>query len=228
MIHDLVKYLVKTRLCLWDIKITNFYISQTKSSFEKIFYKVVYHHIIYMYNFLVNLDNFFCSGLHRFSRKLRFPHPTLQGLYFSMACLFRLQDHTICIVSLYNQSSNACLSLLLTDLVMKFWEKIRRFVPFHVDLWWNTFFLMMKHGGEGWKSCSHESNCWMYDEGSCKHASAMQLDAEDRVAIMHPFFKIYPLYQVWAGFQFQLTYCRGTKKVKNMTTSRFPPLGWWH
>ena len=140
MIHNLIKYLVKTRLCLWDIKITNFYISQTKSSFEKIFYKVVYHHIIYMYNFLVNLDNFFCSGLHRFSRKLRFPHPTLQGLYFSMACLFRLQDHTIRIVSLYNQSSNACLSLLLTDLVMKFWEKIRRFVPFHVDLWWNTFF----------------------------------------------------------------------------------------
>ena len=64
------------------------------------------------------------------------------------------------------------------------------------------FFLMMKHGGEGWKSCSHESNSWMYDEGSCKHASAMQLDAEDRVAIMHPFFKIYPCTKYEQGFNF--------------------------
>jgi len=60
--------------CLWDIKITNlkpegcpndlleiyyFYISQTKSSLNKIFYKIVYHHIIYMYDFLVNLYDFF-------------------------------------------------------------------------------------------------------------------------------------------------------------------------
>jgi hypothetical protein len=63
MIHNLVKYLVQTRLHLWDIKIINFRpescpndlleifyfcISQTKSSLDKIFYKVVYHHIIYM------------------------------------------------------------------------------------------------------------------------------------------------------------------------------------
>jgi hypothetical protein len=82
MIHSLVKYLIQTRLCLWDIKITNFkpescpddsleicyfYISQTKSSLDKILYKVVYHHIIYIYDFLVNLDNFFavvCTGFH--------------------------------------------------------------------------------------------------------------------------------------------------------------------
>ena len=83
MIHNLVKYLVQTWLCLWDIKITTFKpescldnlleicyfcISQTKSSLNKIFYKVVYHHIIYMCDFLVNLDDFFYRGLHGFLR----------------------------------------------------------------------------------------------------------------------------------------------------------------
>src|SRR6185312_9666104 len=71
MIHNLVKYLVQTRLCLWTtswLEICSFYISQTKSSLDKIFYKVVYHHIIYMCDFFVNLDNFFYCGLHRFSR----------------------------------------------------------------------------------------------------------------------------------------------------------------
>jgi hypothetical protein len=40
--------------------VTNFffYISQTKLSLDKIFYKIVYHHIIYMYDFLVNLYDF--------------------------------------------------------------------------------------------------------------------------------------------------------------------------
>ena len=66
MIHNLVKYLVQTRLRLWDIKTTNFklrscpydlleicyfYISQTKSNLDKIFYNVVYHRIIYMCDF---------------------------------------------------------------------------------------------------------------------------------------------------------------------------------
>ena len=44
-----------------------FYILQTKSSLDKIFYKIVYHHIIYMCDFLVNLNNFFavtCMGLY--------------------------------------------------------------------------------------------------------------------------------------------------------------------
>ena len=50
MIYNLVKYLVQTRLRLWD-EICYFYISQTKSSLDKIFYKVVYHHIIYMCDF---------------------------------------------------------------------------------------------------------------------------------------------------------------------------------
>ena len=74
MVHNHVKYLVQTRLRLRDIKRSNFkpgscpddlleiyyfYISQTKSSLDKIFYKVVYHHIIYICDFLMNLDDFF-------------------------------------------------------------------------------------------------------------------------------------------------------------------------
>ena len=34
---------------------------------EKIFYKVVYYHIIYMYDFVINLDDFFavfCTSFH--------------------------------------------------------------------------------------------------------------------------------------------------------------------
>jgi anti-anti-sigma regulatory factor len=46
VIHNLVKYLVQTQLHLRNIKITNF-----KSNLDKIFYKVVYHHIIYMCDF---------------------------------------------------------------------------------------------------------------------------------------------------------------------------------
>jgi hypothetical protein len=48
-------------------EICYFYISQTKSSLDKIFYKIVYHHIIYLCDFLVNLDDFFavvCTGFH--------------------------------------------------------------------------------------------------------------------------------------------------------------------
>ena len=87
MIHNLVKYFVQNRLRLWDIKITNFklesclgylleicyfYISQTKSSLDKIFYKIVYHHIIYMCDFFGKFRRFFCRGLHEFSRRLWF------------------------------------------------------------------------------------------------------------------------------------------------------------
>ena len=64
MIHNLVKYLVQTRLRLCCY----FYISQTKSSLDKIFYKVVYHHIIYMCDFLVNLDDFFVMVCTVFTR----------------------------------------------------------------------------------------------------------------------------------------------------------------
>ena len=64
MIYNLVKYLFQTQLRLWDIKITNFkpescpndlleiyyfYISQTKSSLNKIFYKVVYHLHVWLF-----------------------------------------------------------------------------------------------------------------------------------------------------------------------------------
>jgi hypothetical protein len=53
MIHNLVKYLVQTRHCLCDIKITFFlnllFLYLTKmSSLDKIFYKIVYHHVIYV------------------------------------------------------------------------------------------------------------------------------------------------------------------------------------
>ena len=38
---------------------------------DKIFYKVVYHYIIYMCDFLVNLDDFFimvCTGLDKITK----------------------------------------------------------------------------------------------------------------------------------------------------------------
>ena len=72
---------------MWDIKITNFksesclndlleicyfYISQTKSSLDMIFYKVVYHHIIYMCDFFDEFRWSFCHDLHVFSRRLWF------------------------------------------------------------------------------------------------------------------------------------------------------------
>ena len=49
------------------LEICYFYISQTKLSLDKIFYKIVYHYIIYMCDFLVNLDDFFivvCNSFH--------------------------------------------------------------------------------------------------------------------------------------------------------------------
>ena len=55
------------------LEIYYFYISQTKSSLDKIFYKIVYHRISTCVIFLVNLDDFFVviyinfhenSGLH--------------------------------------------------------------------------------------------------------------------------------------------------------------------
>ena len=49
-------------------EICYFYISQTKSSLDKIFYKFVHHYIIYMCDFLVNLDDFFvviCTDFHK-------------------------------------------------------------------------------------------------------------------------------------------------------------------
>ena len=46
-----------------------FYISQTKSSLDRIFYKVVYHHIIYMCDFFCEFRWLFYRDLHRFSRR---------------------------------------------------------------------------------------------------------------------------------------------------------------
>ena len=58
----------KPRSCLDDLlEICYFYISQTKSSLDKIFYKIVYHHIIYMCDFFGEFRRLFCRGLHGFS-----------------------------------------------------------------------------------------------------------------------------------------------------------------
>ena len=63
------------------------FISQTKSSLDKIFYKIVYHHIIYMCDFLCEFRRLFYHGLHGFSRScglhqicphLNYPHLPLQ------------------------------------------------------------------------------------------------------------------------------------------------------
>ena len=55
MIHNFVKYLV-----------------QTKSSLDKIFYKIIYHHIIYMCDFFGEFRRHFLRGLHGFSRNCGF------------------------------------------------------------------------------------------------------------------------------------------------------------
>jgi len=60
------KFLTDPVIPFW-LEICYFYISQTNSNLDKIFYKIVYNHIIYMCDFLVNLDNFFavvCTGFH--------------------------------------------------------------------------------------------------------------------------------------------------------------------
>ena len=74
MIHNIVKYLVQTRLHLWNIKTTNFkpescpddlleicyfYISQTKSSLDNIFKRLCIIISSTCVIFLVNLDNIF-------------------------------------------------------------------------------------------------------------------------------------------------------------------------
>ena len=84
MIYNLIKYSDQTRFHLWDIKITNFkprscldnlleifyfYILQTNSSLDVIFYKVMYHHIIYMCDFFCEFRWLFYRDLHRFSRR---------------------------------------------------------------------------------------------------------------------------------------------------------------
>jgi len=62
MMHNLVKYVVQTRLrLLLFLYLTN------EVEFRQNIYKIVYHHIIYMCDFLVNLDDFFvvvCTGFH--------------------------------------------------------------------------------------------------------------------------------------------------------------------
>jgi hypothetical protein len=61
-------YIIKPKKLSDLLEIYYFYISQTNLSFDKIFYKVVYLHIISMCDFFVNLDNFFvvvCTSFHK-------------------------------------------------------------------------------------------------------------------------------------------------------------------
>jgi hypothetical protein len=50
-----VRFYPKNNKFQWNLL---FYISLMKSSLDKIFYKIMYHHIICMCDFLLNLDNF--------------------------------------------------------------------------------------------------------------------------------------------------------------------------
>ena len=106
IMHNLIKYLVQTRLHFWDIKIKKiklescpndllkiyyFYISQTKSILDKIFHKVVYYHIIYMCDFFDEFRRPFCHGLHEFSQKLWFAldtFPSWNVRYFGLSFEF--------------------------------------------------------------------------------------------------------------------------------------------
>ena len=63
MLYNLVKYLVQTRLRLWDIKI-----SKISEVWTKYFTKLCIIISSICVIFLVNLDDFFCHSLHEFSR----------------------------------------------------------------------------------------------------------------------------------------------------------------
>ena len=54
------------------LEICYFYISQTKSSLDKIFYKIVCHHIICMCDFFGKFRRLFYRGLHGFSQQAGF------------------------------------------------------------------------------------------------------------------------------------------------------------
>ena len=65
------------------LEICYFYISQIKLSLDKIFYNVVYHHIIYICDFLVNLDDFFtmvCTSFYKYYG-FHYIHPLYTQLF---------------------------------------------------------------------------------------------------------------------------------------------------
>ena len=73
---------------MYLLEICYFYISQTKSNLDKIFYNVVYHRIIYMCDFFGEFRRLFYHGLDEFSRKLRFA-PDIFPLKKRGAILFK-------------------------------------------------------------------------------------------------------------------------------------------
>ena len=65
------KFLTNHLTAFW-VEICYFYISQTKLSLDKIFYKIVCHHIICMCDFLGKFRRLFYRGLHEFSQQAGF------------------------------------------------------------------------------------------------------------------------------------------------------------
>ena len=82
-----------------NLEICYFYISQTKLRLNKIFYKVVYHRIIYMCDFFCEFRCLFCRGLHGFSWRLWFAldmFPWFCGVQFLNYWQSFFQKKTIC------------------------------------------------------------------------------------------------------------------------------------
>ena len=64
------KFLINIWTAFW-LEFCYFYISQIKSSLDKIFYKIVYHHIIYLCDFFGKFRRLFFCNLHKFSRNCK-------------------------------------------------------------------------------------------------------------------------------------------------------------
>jgi hypothetical protein len=69
-----------------NMKFVILYISQTKLNFDKIFYKVVYHHIIYMCDSFLNLDDFFLSWFAQVFPKVMICPPVTVSPTNTMLC----------------------------------------------------------------------------------------------------------------------------------------------
>ena len=92
----------------------DFVYAQTKSSLDKIFYKVVYHHINYICDFFDEFRRLFCHGLHEFSRKLWFAPDTFLVIILKTCArgrefLFKFwsqYQHTVAATMVYPISSS--------------------------------------------------------------------------------------------------------------------------
>ena len=85
MIHNLVKYLVQTLFRLWDIKITNFYLTNEVEFGQYILQDCASSYHLHVWFFWVNLDNFFamiCTNFHKIMVSTRY----VPYIYTYMAC----------------------------------------------------------------------------------------------------------------------------------------------